>query len=77
MFAMPGRSRSAAAIAPVPERPTSWQTILRAHGSEIAAADFFTTEVWTWQGLVTFYTVFVIELASLWDQIPRLDAISK
>src|SRR5687767_6119488 len=27
-------------------------------------ADFFTTEVWTWRGLVTYYTVFVIDLAS-------------
>jgi hypothetical protein len=36
---------------------------------EIAAADFFTTEVWTWHGLVTFYTVFVIELASRRVQI--------
>jgi hypothetical protein len=52
------------AIPPVPERPTSWQTFLRVHWSEIAAADFFTTEVWTWHGLVTFYTVCVIELAS-------------
>ena len=51
-------------IPPVPERPTSWQTFLRAHWGEIAGADFFTTEVWTWRGLVTFYTVFVIELAS-------------
>ena len=51
-------------IPPAPERPTSWQTFLRAHWGEIAAADFFTTEVWTWHGLVTFYTVFVIELAS-------------
>src|SRR5262249_5084301 len=24
----------------------------------------FTTEVWTWRGLVTFYTVFVIDLAT-------------
>jgi hypothetical protein len=30
---------------------------------------FFTTEVWTWQGLVTFYTVFMIELASRRVQI--------
>jgi putative transposase len=30
----------------------------------IAGADFFTTEVWTWRGLVTFYTVFVIGLGS-------------
>ena len=50
-------------------RPTSWQTFLRAHWGEIAAADFFTTEVWTWHGLVTFYTVFVIELASRRVQI--------
>jgi putative transposase len=41
-------------IPPVPERPTSWQTFLRAHWGEIAGADFFTTEVWTCRGLVTF-----------------------
>jgi putative transposase len=35
---------------PVPERPTSWQTFLRAHWGAIAGADFFTTEVWTWRG---------------------------
>ena len=51
-------------IPPVPERPTSWQTFLRAHWGVIAGADFFTTEVWTWRGLVTYYTVFVIDLAS-------------
>ena len=28
------------------------------------AADFFTTEVWTVRGLVTYYTLFVIELHS-------------
>jgi hypothetical protein len=52
------------AIGPVPERPTSWQTFLRAHWGVIAGADFFTTEVWTWRGLVISYTVFVIDLAS-------------
>jgi len=51
-------------VSPVPARPTSWQTFLRAHWGAIAGADFFTTEVWTWRGLVTFYTVFVIDLAS-------------
>jgi transposase InsO family protein len=30
----------------------------------IARAGFFTTEVWTWRGLVTYYTVFVIDLTS-------------
>jgi putative transposase len=34
-------------ISPVPNRPTSWQTFLRAHWGAIAGADFFTTEVWT------------------------------
>ncbi len=48
----------------VPERPTSWQTFLRAHWGAIAGADFFTTEVWTWRGLVTFYSVFAIDIAS-------------
>jgi len=42
---------------------------LRAHWGAIAGADFFTTEVWTWQGLVTYYTVFVIDLASRRVQI--------
>ena len=58
-------------IPPVPERPTSWQPFLRAHWGEIAGADFFTTEVWTWRGLVTYYTVFVIDLASRRVQIAR------
>ena len=34
---------------------------LRAHWGAIAGADFFTTEVWTWRGLVTFCTVFAID----------------
>jgi putative transposase len=58
------RILKAQGIPPVPERPTSWQTFLRAHWGAIAGADFFTTEVWTWRGLVTYYTVFVIDLAS-------------
>jgi putative transposase len=56
-------------LPPVPERPTSWQTFLRAHWGAIAGADFFTTEVWTWRGLVTYYTLFVIDLASRRVQI--------
>jgi hypothetical protein len=48
----------------LPARPTSWDTFLRAHWGAISGADFFTTDVWTWRGLVTYYTVFVIELAT-------------
>jgi putative transposase len=58
-----------AGLPPVPQRPQSWQTFLRAHWGAIAGADFFTTEVWTWRGLVTYYTVFVIDLASRRVQI--------
>src|SRR5947209_10543915 len=63
------RILKAAGVPPVPERPTSWQTFLQAHWGAIAGADFFTTEVWTWRGLVTYYTIFVIDLASRRVQI--------
>ena len=56
-------------LGPVPERPTSWRTFLAAHWGAIAAADFFTTEAWTARGLVTYYTLFVIDLASRRVQI--------
>jgi transposase InsO family protein len=58
------RVLKAAGLPPVPQRQTSWQTFLKAHGGAIAGADFFTTEVWTVRGLVRYYTVFVIDLAS-------------
>ena len=51
-------------IPPAPDRTSSWRTFLRAHWGEIAAADFFTTEVWTPRGLVTYYTLFVLDLRS-------------
>jgi transposase InsO family protein len=51
-------------IPPVPGRPSSWRTFMRTHWGAIAGADFFTTEVWTPRGLVTYYTLFVIDLRS-------------
>ena len=53
-------------IKPAPERGkrTTWRTFLRAHLDVTAAADFFTTEVWTARGLVTHYTLFVIDLGT-------------
>jgi hypothetical protein len=51
-------------VSPSGERPTSWQTFLPAHWNAVVATDFFTTEVWTVRGLVTYYTLFVIELHS-------------
>jgi transposase InsO family protein len=63
------RILKSAGLPPVPQRPTSWQTFLHSHWGAIVGADFFTTEVWTWRGLVTYYTVFVIDLASRRVQI--------
>ncbi len=52
-------------IDPAPERGkrTTWSQVLKAHWNVLAAADFFTVEVWGLRGLVTFYVFFVIELA--------------
>jgi putative transposase len=49
-------------IPPTPHRPSSWRTFLRAHWGAIAGADFFTTEVWTPRGLITYYTLFMLDL---------------
>lgn len=53
-------------IDPAPARrlKTSWRKFLKAQWSSIAAADFLTTEVWSASGLVTYYTLFVIDLAT-------------
>ena len=37
----------AARLPPVPERPTSWQTYLKAHWAVLPERIIFTTEVWT------------------------------
>jgi hypothetical protein len=58
-------------LPPVPARPTSWQTFLRAHWGAVAGADFFTPDVWTWRGLVTYCTGFAIDLASRRVQIVK------
>jgi hypothetical protein len=51
-------------IPPAPDRPSSWRTFLQAHWGALAGADFFTTEVWTPQGLIIYYTLFVLDLRS-------------
>jgi hypothetical protein len=65
-------------IPPAPDRPSSWRTFLRAHWGAIAGADFFTSEVWTPRGLITYYTLFVIDLRSrrvhVADSTPTPDA---
>ena len=53
-------------IDPAPERQkrTTWQEFLRSHWSVLAAADFFTVEVWTGSRLTRFAVLFVIDLAT-------------
>ncbi len=50
--------------APDRQRQTTWQTFLQAHWDVLAAVDFTTVEVWTTNGLVRFYLLFVMELAT-------------
>jgi transposase InsO family protein len=51
-------------IEPAPEREkrTSWRTFLKVHWDAMAATDFFTVEVWTPRGLLTYYVSFVMRL---------------
>lgn len=50
---------------PVPHRKgLSWTQFLESHLEVVWATDFFTEEVWTRSGLVTFYVLFFIHLGS-------------
>ena len=41
---------------------TSWREFIQSHLSVLAGIDFFTVEVLTWRGLVTYYVLFFIHL---------------
>jgi transposase InsO family protein len=53
-------------IEPAPDRKrqTTWKTFLKAHWDVLASIDFTTIEVWTTGGLVKFYLLFVMEVAT-------------
>jgi putative transposase len=53
-------------MTPAPERKTTttWQEFIRTHMDVLVATDFFTAEVWTTAGLITYYVLFFIHLAS-------------
>ena len=48
--------------APDRQRTPAWSTIPKAHWVSIFATDFTTVEVWTRNGLVTFYVLAVMHL---------------
>jgi len=54
-------------LEPAPQRRKggmSWSQFLKLHWDVLAATDFFTVEVATWHGLVTYYVLVVMELAT-------------
>ena len=53
-------------IPPAPDRKktTTWKEFIRTHREVLVATDFFITKVWTKGGLVTFYVLFFLYLAS-------------
>src|ERR1051326_6980643 len=58
-------------LEPAPERKrkTTWKEFLQGHWESIVAADFFTVEVWTRQGLQRVMVLFFIDLATRQVQI--------
>lgn len=57
---------------PTPQRRKAgmgWAPFLKLHWDVLAATDFFTVEVATWHGLVTYYVLVVMELATRRVQI--------
>ena len=50
--------------APHRKRTTTWKEFIRSHQTVLAGTDFFTVEVFTRRGLVTFYVLFFIHLES-------------
>jgi putative transposase len=61
-----GNILKAHGIEPAPRRKktTTWKTFIKAHWEVLASIDFTTVEVWTKGGLVTYYLLFVMELAT-------------
>jgi transposase InsO family protein len=53
-------------LAPTPEREKkmAWREFIRSHTEVLAAVDFFTAEVWTAGGLMTYYVVAFMRVAS-------------
>ncbi len=51
-------------VRPAPDRPMSRRTFIRSRANAIVAAGFFTTEAWTARGLVTYDTLFFIDIST-------------
>jgi hypothetical protein len=51
-------------VAPAPKRSqsTTWRDFISAHMAVLAGTDFFTVEILSWRGLVTYYVLFFLRL---------------
>lgn len=61
-----GRILGEAGLEPAPRRKQGlpWKTFIKRQFQSLAAADFFTTEVWTFKGLKRFHVLVVMHQAS-------------
>ena len=66
-------------LEPAPERleHMPWAKFLRTHWAGLAAADFFTIEVWSKFGLVRYSVFFILELATRRVEIAGISPVPK
>jgi hypothetical protein len=62
--------------APLRKHTTSWEDFIRAHLDVLAGTDFFTVEVVTLKGLITYYVLFFIHLESRKVSLARMTPYS-
>jgi len=55
-------------------KKTTWTEFLKTHWDVLAAADFFTVDVWTGRGLTRFAVLFIIELSTRRIEIAGITA---
>jgi putative transposase len=61
--------RNGISPAPARKRTTTWADFIRVHMAVLAGTDFFSVEVLTLRGLVTYYVLFFIRLESRRDEV--------
>jgi hypothetical protein len=73
-----GNILKANGIEPAPDRSrrSIWKSFLEAHWDVLASVDFTTIVVWTKSGLVTYYLLFFMELATRREHLVGLTANS-
>ncbi len=56
--------RNGIETAPDRKQTTTWKSFIQSHKDIMVATDFFTVEVWTMGGVISFYVLFFIHIAS-------------